>query len=320
MNDAHVRPLHGVDLNLLVSLDALLTTSSVTQAAAVLGVSQSAMSHTLGRLRRLFNDPLLVRSGSGMVPTPRSQTLAVPLRERLVSLGQLLETPGAFVPESAKRTFRLIAPDLFDALLLPRLAVTVCGAGPGLNIAMLPSQSIVRDDALATGDLDIALAPVGEGQAMVAASDMMQRALFRDRFVCYLRREHPLLERPWTAETFAAADHAMVTLSGRGNGIVDSVLAEHGLSRRVALRIPSFTTMPHVIRQADLVLTGPASLAALMPPDVVVREPPIALPGHSMAMVWHRRFDADAGHRWLRERLVEVGATVNSEKRRASMP
>jgi DNA-binding transcriptional LysR family regulator len=320
MNDAHVRPLHGIDLNLLVALDALLAASSVTQASAVLGVTQSAMSHTLGRLRRLFDDPLLVRSGAGMVLTPRAVGMAIPLRERLVGLGQLLTPPDAFTPSTAVRTYRLIAPDLFDALLLPALAAAVCGAGRGLNLVMLPTQSVRRDEALATGELDVALVPVGEGQGLDAPAQMMQRTLFRDRFVCFARREHPVLQGDWTAERFAAADHAMVTMSGRGQGVVDAVLAQRGLTRRVALRLPSFTAAPHVIRQTDMVLTAPASLAGLMPDDVVMREPPFALPSHSMVMVWHRRFDADPGHRWLRKRLVQVAGQVSSEKRRALMP
>ncbi len=320
MNHAHVWPLHGIDLNLLVALDALLTASSVTQAAAVVGVTQSAMSHTLGRLRRLFDDPLLVRSGASMVLTPRAVGLAAPLRAQLVGLGQLLVEPDTFEPKTAVRTYRLLAPDLFDALLLPALANTVCGVGPGLDIAMVPSLSVRRDDALATGEVDVALVPVGQGQTLQAPAEMMQRTLFRDRFVCFVRRQHPILEGEWTPERFAMADHAMVTMSGRGQGVVDEALARQGLARRVALRLPSFTATPYVIRRSDLVLTGPASLAGLMPDDVVMREPPVDLPTHSIIMVWHRRFDVDPGHQWLRQRLVDVAGGVNSENRRAIMP
>jgi len=148
--------LHRVDLNLLVALDALTRERSVTKAAERAGVTQSAMSHTLRRLRELFGDPLLVRGRGGMVLTPRAEALAVPLRSGLVSLARTLAEPQPFAPEQASRTFRIVSPDLFDALVLPTLFQRLGQQAPSIDLAVVPMPKRLTD-SLETGDVDLAI-------------------------------------------------------------------------------------------------------------------------------------------------------------------
>ena len=313
MNETHeLEGLRGVDLNLLAALDALTRTASVTLAAAQLGVTQSAMSHTLRRLRGLFDDPLLVRSKGGMVLTPRAEALRVPLRGGLRSLARVLAEPHAFAPASAQRTFRIAAPDLFSILVFPPLLRTLAERAPGVDLALVPAPPRLAD-ALETGDVDVVVHPVlldprGFGLDVRVDDELQRTALFRDGFRCFARAEHPALTgRKLGLRKYTTLDHVLVSPSGRGPGVVDYLLAEQGLSRRVALRVPQFAAALEVVTQTNLILTGPASLArSRIGATLVSRPAPFALPEHAITMVWHPRFTDEPGHRWLRELLVEV--------------
>ena len=303
--------LAGIDLNLLVAFDALARTGSVTEAAREVGVSQSAMSHTLRRLREAFDDPLFVRAGGRMAPTPRAEALAQPVRTGLVTLERALRSAGTFDPATASRTFRLAAPDLFVALVLPRLLDVVRVEAPGVGLSV---EGPVRapEAALETGELDLAVVPRTTATRDVTTGDLVRRTLFRDGFSVFLRADHPALvggRVQLELASYLRLDHAVMSPSGGGPGVVDRALAELGEHRRVALRIPGFTLAPALLLASDLVLTAPTSLRALLPPDgIVVFDPPIPVPDHAITLCWHPRFSADAGHRWFREQLAGVAA------------
>lgn len=310
--------LHRIDLNLLVALDALARERSVTKAAERAGVTQSAMSHTLRRLRELFDDPLLVRGRGGMVLTPRAEALAVPLRGGLLSLARLLVEPPSFEPAHAKRVFRLVSPDLFDALVLPTLLRRVAEEAPGVDLAVVPTPKRLAD-SLETGDLDLAIHPVlldphPFDLGVQIDAELQARTLFRDSFRCFVRSDHPILrKRSLTLEAYTRLDHILVSPGGEGPGLVDRVLGDRDLKRRIALRVPHFATALEVLAQSDLILTAPASLAHCSTASMLAsRAVPFDLPAHAITMIWHPRFAEDPPHRWLRALMVEVTGGIPS--------
>ncbi len=307
--------LHRIDLNLLVALDALARERNVTKAAERAGVTQSAMSHTLRRLRELFDDPLLVRGRGGMVLTPRAEALAVPLRSGLVSLARTLAEPAAFEPEHASRTFRIVSPDLFDALVLPTLLQRLGHEAPSVDLAVIPMPKRLSD-SLETGDVDLAIYPVlldpepfDLGTQIDA--ELQSRTLFRDSFRCFLRSDHPAItgRRKLTLQTFTRLNHVLVSPGGEGPGLVDRILHARGLERRIALRVPHFATALEVIAQSELVLTAPSSLSRCSTASTLASRPaPLEIPEHAITMIWHPRFTEDPAHRWLRELMIDVTA------------
>jgi DNA-binding transcriptional LysR family regulator len=325
MNAVHdAGALHRVDLNLLVALDALTRERSVTKAASRAGVTQSAMSHTLRRLRELFDDPLLVRGRGGMVLTPRAEALAVPLRSGLLSLARTLDEPEPFDPTHTTRTFRIVSPDLFDALVLPTLLRHIEKAAPSVDLAVVPMPPRLSD-ALETGEVDLAIYPVLLGadsfelNAQVD-SDLQRRTLFRDSFRCFVRRQHPLLEnKRLTCKAYTRLNHILVSPGGEGPGVIDRALDAQGLQRRIALRVPHFATALEVLAQSDLVLTAPSSLEKCAAANGLGSRPvPLDVPEHAITMMWHPRFTEEPAHRWFRDLMTDVtlDAPVPARKRR----
>jgi DNA-binding transcriptional LysR family regulator len=319
MSAVHVEAdLHRIDLNLLVALDALTRERSVTKAAERAGVTQSAMSHTLRRLRDLFDDPLLVRGRGGMVLTPRAEALTIPLRSGLVTLARTVAEPEVFAPEHASRTFRIVSPDLFDALVLPTLLQRVGRQAPSIDLAVVPMPKRLTD-SLETGDVDLAIYPVlldpkpFDFGTQVDA-ELQTRTLFRDTFRCFLRADHPALAaRRLTLKAFTRLNHILVSPAGEGPGVVDRVLQTQGLQRRIALRVPHFASALEVVAQSDLILTAPSSLGQCSTASTLAsRSAPIGIPEHAITMIWHPRFTEDPPHRWFRELMLDATNEIPS--------
>jgi DNA-binding transcriptional LysR family regulator len=325
MSSAHDEEgLHRIDLNLLVALDALARERSVTKAAQRAGVTQSAMSHTLRRLRELFDDQLLVRGRGGMVLTPRAEALTIPLRSGLVCLARTLAEPQPFAPEHASRTFRLVSPDLFDALVLPTLLRRLGQEAPGVDLAVVPMPKRLAD-SLETGDVDLAIYPVlldpqpFDFGTQVDA-ELQSRTLFRDTFRCFFRADHPALAaRRLTLKAFTRLNHILVSPAGEGPGVVDRVLQTQGLERRTALRVPHFASALEVVAQSDLVLTAPSSLSQCSTASTLSSRPaPLRIPEHAITMIWHPRFTEDPAHRWLRQLMLDATQEVPSRPSKPS--
>jgi DNA-binding transcriptional LysR family regulator len=326
-DEAAPEQLASVDLNLMVAFDALARERSVTQAARRVGITQSAMSHALRRLRDLLGDELLVRGRSGMVLTPRAESLAVPVRSGLVTLGRALSEPARFEPASARRAFCLASPDLFDVLVVPPLLERIRAEAPGIDIRVIPIDERQLGSQLETGEVDVAIIPridrAEDEQAEGDAPRLLRKKLLHDRFACVIRADHPVLggkrgrraPAPLSLESYAALSHVLVSPSGEGPGLVDRALEKHGLKRRVALKIPHFYAGLAIVAKSDLILTAPAALARLIPGDlpVVALRPPLRLPGHSINLTWHERFSKDEGHSWLRRLVTEVARAAYSE-------
>ena len=317
MNRTHeLDRLRRLDANLLVAFDLLAEERSVTAAARRAGVSQSAMSHTLRRLREQLGDPLLVRVGGAMSLTPAAERLAGPVREGLFTLARALDAPPRFDPAVSERRFTVAAPDLFELRVVPRLLSDMSRLAPEASLT-LSSELPGFGARLATGELDLAVVPSFTGLdgldlGPVPADSLRRRALFRDGFRCFVREAHGTLgpRGRLTAKRYAALPHVLVSPTGRGEGVVDQALTERGLRRHVAARVPRFAAALAIVAAGDHVLTGPSSLAgcATLSP-VRSLPPPLPLPEHTVAMVWHPRFHHDPGHRWLRERLLSACAS-----------
>lgn len=290
--------LADVNLNLLVALDALLDAGTVTGAAQRTGVTQSAMSHALRQLRALLGDPLLVRGVGGLVPTPRAVALRVPIRRALLDLQHALRDPPSFDPATAQRRFVLGAGDYIAHVLGPALLEHSLDT-PGIDLDVVPF-SAVDVQRLATGELDLALAPL-----VPPLAGLCRAPLFTDDFVCMVRRGHPHVRRRLTLRQFVRLPHVLISTTGTGSGAVDDQLAAQGLRRRIALRIRYFLAAPVVVAGSDLVLTAPRRVGEAFARhfDLELYEPPLALPSFTVEQLWHERFDADPAHAWLRERV-----------------
>ncbi len=307
MHEAH-DALAGVDLNLVLALDALLAERHVTRAAARLGITQSAASHALGRLRELLGDPLLVRGARGvMMPTPRAEQLAPQIHGVLVTLAGALRG-DAFDPATARRTFRIGTSDYVELVLLPRLTERIGRIAPGIDL-WVHSYSEHGDDELAAGTLDVVIGPP-RGAARSAGS--YEKVLFDESFTCILRAGHPLAASKLTLARYCTVQHLLIAPRGTPGSFVDDALAALGKTRRVAVAVPHFLVVPYIIAGSDLVATLANRVAALFSETLglVVVAPPVQIPKFQIALAWHERNHHDASHRWLREQLLAVAAEV----------
>lgn len=299
MSDVH--ELASIDLNLLVAFDALAEVGSVTRAAAQLGVTQSAMSHTLRRLRALFGDPLLVRVGTEMVLTPRASEVRSEVRTALVALQRVVREPTAFDPRTSERRFALASPDLYDWLRAPALVRRLNAVAPRVEVTFRPAAGHRVSELLETGELDVAIVPDAPWAGFSDRSELLRRALLRDGYSCFLWAEHPALTSGLDLAAYLELGHVLVAPTGHGVGFVDQLLADRGLVRRVAVRVASFPLAPRLLVGTDLVLTAPSALAQTLGELPVVAVPtPFPIAAHGIAAMWHRRVDADPGHRWFR--------------------
>ena len=296
VNMRHSNDLASFDLNLLRSLRALLSTCSVTLAAAQTGVTQPAMSRSLGKLREALGDPLLVRTGRGFVRTPRGEELNDRVEQVLSDVQRLLSEPGSFDAATSDRVFRLTAADMFTVVTLPTVLARLERVAPGVNVEVVPSTRPEAD--LESGWLDAAVAPSGA----LKGPELMRTRLFDETFVVLMRAGHPALEGEWNVERYASLHHALVAPGGRPGGLVDRELEARGLRRRVVALVPSFAAVPVLVAESELVTALPSRMAAGFARQFGLQARPLPLDGlqFGLDLYWHHRFDADAGHRWWR--------------------
>ena len=297
--------LRNLDLNLLVVLDALLETENVKTAASRLGLSASATSHALARLRELLDDPVLVRSGRALSATPRAARLRPVVRRLLTDVEQALTPERALDPATLTRAFALAATDYAELVVAVPVGELCAREAPGVNLYSKPLRDL--QGQLRSGDADLAI-----GVFRSPSDDILTEELFRDELVCLLRRGHTALRKPLNLAAYAALDHVLVAPRGSPRGTVDEALAARGLSRRVARTVSNFLVAPHLVAREVFVLTVSARIAALFAEDLglVTRKPPIDVGSYGVSMAWHLRNDADPAHLWLRTVLRRVKGTL----------
>jgi DNA-binding transcriptional LysR family regulator len=302
MHTMHEPKLSALDLNLLVVLGALLEERHVTRAAGRVGLSQSATSHALARLRELYGDPLLVRSGRRLDLTPRAVELLPQLSRGLAELGGTLTGARAFDPLTARRSFEVGMADYGQALLLPPLLRTLNTHAPNIDLAINAFPSAV--ERLDDGSMHLAV--------LVGASfpkGLSSHKLFDDGFTCMVRKGHPEVRgNRLSLARYLSQSHVLVSPTGQAGSIVDSELERRGFTRRIALRVSSFLIAPQVVSESDLVSTGPSRLLRALAARYPIRlfQPPLRLPRFEQHLVWHSRLDHDPAHDWLRRQFIEL--------------
>ena len=306
----HAR-LAQANLNLLVTLDVLLETRSVTRAAERLGVTVSAVSHGLRALRESFDDPLFVRTRAGLEPTPRALGLAGPLRQGLRTLDQTLEDDPRFDPATSTRTFTLATTDYVATILAGPLMRALAETAPGVTLDIRSVPEAAVEGQLARSELDVAISPPAP-----ALDGLMRRRLLDDGFACLVREGHPRVGKRLSLATYVALQHALISPQGSGTSIVDRLLTERGLARHVALRVQSFVTAPLVVAESDLILTAPTLLVRTFARHAGVRvlPPPLSVPRFTVYSFWHQRVERDPAHTWLRARLVDAAVLASRAK------
>jgi DNA-binding transcriptional LysR family regulator len=304
MQDVH---LSGVDLNLLAVLDALLSERNVTRAARRLGLTQPATSHALNRLRALFSDPLLVRGTGGMIPTPLAEQLAVPLRRGLLELQQVVQLDLGFEPARSTRAFAVATADYPQLTGLPRLLAHLSEEAPSVNLAIVPLGASLAA-RLESGELDLVLSGAETEENLGLDRRLMRTLIIRDSFVCATRHDHPGIRTGLDLETFVTWPHLLVSLTGRGSGIVDNALSSLGRSRRIAVRIPHFSGAPSLLARSNLIATLPKAMAdyGTRLEQLRLFEPPLALPRAEVYLWWHERVQYDPAHAWFRAALLKA--------------
>jgi DNA-binding transcriptional LysR family regulator len=302
MHMVHEPKLSALDLNLLVVLAALLEERHVTRAARRVGLSQSATSHALARLRELYRDPLLVRSGRRLDLTPRAVELLPQLTRGLAELGGTLSGARAFEPLTARRSFTVGMADYVQTLLLPPLLRSLTKYAPQVDVAVsgFPDAADRLDD----GTMDVAVL-----QGTSAPNGLSSQQLFSDGFTCMIRKGHPQVQGArLSMSRYLSLNHVLVAPGGPGLSFVDAELERRGLTRRIALRVASFLIAPQVVCESDLVSTGPSRLLKLLATRYPIRlfPPPLRLPRFHLQLVWHSRLDHDPAHDWFRQQLIEL--------------
>jgi DNA-binding transcriptional LysR family regulator len=297
-----MRSTHA-DLNLLVVLQRLLETGSVTAAAERLRLSQPAVSRALGRLRDTFGDALFVRTPDGLRPTPRAEQLRAELGGVLSRIDALLAGPGAFSPAESARTFTLATADYGVSVLLPRLLRELASRAPGVSVRVLPVGGSA-DTALAAGEWDLLWAPRRK-----AGAGIVWTHLFDERFAFVVRKDHPATRRPLTLARFAAIPQlAIAPEGGRGSNPLDERLKRLGARRRVVAQVPSFLVVPPLVAGTDLGVTLPRRSVELLAHrwELAVLDLPFEMPGFDLSQAWHERFRHDPAHTWFRQLVASI--------------
>jgi DNA-binding transcriptional LysR family regulator len=291
--------LRRIDLNLLLTLHALLAEKHVTRAAVRLHKSQPAVSHSLAQLRELFDDPLLVRRGGSMTLSARAQGLLQPLENALHGLNALLEAPE-FDPALARRLFRLALSDYAAQIILPRLMQSIRQKAPGLDLAISLASREAMLAQLADGELDLALGIFPEAPDEIRVQD-----LFEERFICLADEAVLPKNEELTLQDWLNRPHVMLAMRPDATDEIERALTARGLKRHIALALPHWGTAVSVIAGTDLILTIASRAASKRDQFESLREfvPPLDLPKLSYQQAWHVRREEDPAHRWLREEI-----------------
>ena len=297
-----------IDLNLLRVFDAILETRSVTIAASSLGLTQSAVSNQLARLRDAFDDPLFVRTSEGMMPTPRALAIADPIRKSLLAIRVCFEEQLGFDPSSSDRTFKIFMSDVGQMVFLPRLLERLSRVAPRVNIQTVQvAPSRMRDLALESGDVDLAA-----GYFENFDGSFRQQMLFEEHYVGMVRQGHPTIRDSLPLETFLGTPQLVYQPTGGGHGLqesaVDQAFAVADVPRRVAVRAAHSIGMASIVSSTDLLVIVPSRLAAACRElaEVTILPVPIEIPKFQVKQHWHERFHHDPGNRWLRGLFAEL--------------
>jgi DNA-binding transcriptional LysR family regulator len=295
--------LRNIDLNLLVIFQQLLMDRRVSTTADKLGMTQPAVSNALKRLRTLLDDPLFVRTASGMSPTPYALHLAEPVGYALGALQTALNRRDSFDPATSKRTFTLAMTDIGEIYFMPTLMEAISRLAPSINISTVRNNLGNLKEDMAAGSVDLAI-----GLIPSLTTGFFQRRLFKQRYVCMFRQGHPTAGTPISLDQFKALQHVGITSANTGHGEIDELMARKGIARDIRLHVPHFVAVGHILQSSDLIATVPERFAdkCEAPFGLVRSALPFKLPDIAIHLFWHEKFNREPANMWLRQLWVEL--------------
>ncbi|MEN0108223.1 MAG: LysR family transcriptional regulator [Pseudomonas sp.] len=299
--------LSKVDLNLFIVFDAIYTEANLTRAGQIVGITQPAVSNALARLRETFNDPLFVRTAQGMVPTPMAQNIIGPVRNALSLLRVSVQESRTFNPLQANKTYRISMTDLTEEIILPPLFQRLRRQAPAVQIESFLSKRRETTKELAAGRLDFAVdAPLNTDP------QVRHVKLLSDRYVCAIRKGHPLAKDKLTLDEYMSLTHIHISSRRSGLGYVDLTLGKMGIQRKIALRSQHYLMASMVMQKTDMAMTVPERFARSH--DLHYVGVPVEVPAVETHLYWHESTDQDPANRWMREQMIELAQQVSAQE------
>jgi len=303
-----------VDLNLLSVLVSVFEHGSVSRAAQRLGMSQSAVSTALSRLRRAYGDPLFNRVGHGVEPTARMRAMIEPLREALSRVAGTLASEKVFTPRTTEQTFTFAMTDLGEMVFMPKILRHIREAAPRAVVRAVAASAPQIERGLESGEIDVAVGYFPD----LREKSFVEKHLFFHHFVCLLRANHPVTASTLSLAQFLNLEHAVVYGAGRTHEIFERYLRAKKIHRRVALETPHFLSIPSIISQSDLIVTVPHAVGVFVTNvhmNIRIAQPPVRAPKIDLKLHWHRNFQRDPKNRWLRELVAGLFTDETDEWR-----
>lgn len=295
--------LAGIDLNLMVVFDALMTEHHLTRAAEKIGLSQPATSNALARLRKLFKDDLFIKTSRGVTPTPRAIELAQPIRQALEQIQFVVSSQPEFDPASSDRTFHLGMDDYTEIVFLPKILQEIELFAPNVRIQIRSSNWQKAPKLLDADEIDLAIGYCPQHQTW-----HQRQTLYEERFICVANMKRFKQRKAIALEEYVAASHLLVSPKEDMVGMVDEILVQQNLQRHVALSVPNFLIVPFILNNTDLIATLPTQIVQTFVEVWQLHASPLPfeMPGFSVDLLWHIKSDRDLGHRWLRNLIAQI--------------
>ena len=292
--------ISSFDLNLFVILNAIYTEGSLTKAAEVVGITQPAVSNALSRLREKFNDDLFVRTGSGMVPTQKTENMILDVQSALTLIQKSVNEPDTFEPRSSERNFKLSLGDVSEGRVLPFIMKEIYKDAPNISVGSFAYARSDQVHALSTNNLDFVVDPI-----IPATDEVSSTKVFEDDFVVMHREGHEISKlKNVTIENILDLKHLHVSGRKRGLHLIDVELEKIGFKRNVSLRCQHFLIAPSIINSTDLVLMGTRSFAKRN--NLAFVEIPIEIPSMEYFLIWHKSDEGDGGHIWMKDLVIRA--------------
>lgn len=303
--------LNEIDLNLLVVFNELLIERRVARVADKLGLTQPSVSNALGRLRRILQDELFVRTPGGMEPTLYASELAEPISSALSTIRGSLNREMAFTPATSTRKFTIGMVDVGEIYFLPKLMDRLARVAPGVSVSTVRNTAVNLRDAMEAGQVDLAV-----GLLPQLKGGFLQRAVFQQSYVCMFRQGHPLQGKKLSLKHFSEADHVVVVSPGTGHAKVDEVIERKGVRRKIRLTVPHFVAVGHILSSTDMIATVPERYAmeCLLPFKLTYVEHPVELPRIGINIFWHAKAHKEPSNQWLRNLFVETFSDAGRRK------
>ncbi len=302
-----MKPLQNFDLNLLISFNALMTERSVSKAAEKVNLSQSAMSHSLNRLRMLLDDPIMVKTNKGMRPTLKALSLEVPIRDALIKIQQNLYTQENFDPLVDKANFMIIGPEYFETIYLPNLFEELQTRAPNVNVMVGVLSTEIDEKLLTNGEVDYVIGIEG---IHIVSSNLVSQPWLYDKLTCVVRKDNKKIGDKLSLQNFIDATHIHHSTLGspQTKTFLDKWLGENDINRYVAVNVPGYLSALMITESTDFLFTLPSHVAEMVIKKLNLRivEPPERFPEYKLNLIWHPLYENEPHQVWFREKLISM--------------